>query len=293
MRRSTKLLIAFTVLGFALVMLLTAIYSPQAKEEDLKTATVTLGTYRYELVGTVPKRHGSADIYDIIFKASDGQQYQIARFYKEEAEALSGHTVTIRYLENEGTWVGSHAVAELIEGETVHYTLEDWNRSQRRMMWIVPLLFVLPLLAVLCYVLEDVFGIFGRANRHRRHSRQKAARAEQLAELQNRPRNFPNTTWQTEDGSLTVTVDGEGRATGVIRVPEGEGVRSIPVIFDDTAHTTIRMALCEAGERVGPYIEIWEADYDHPDRFTSKPVKTAYFKKGKTLTVRRRDGEGL
>ena len=46
MRRSTKLLIAFTILGFALVMLLTAIYSPQAKEEDLKTATVTLGAYR-------------------------------------------------------------------------------------------------------------------------------------------------------------------------------------------------------------------------------------------------------
>ena len=293
MRRTTKILIAFTILGCALVMFLTAIYSPQAKEEELKTATVTLGAYRYELVGSVPKHRGSADIYDIIFKASDGQQYQIARFYKEEAEALSGHTVTIRYLENEGTWVGSHAVAELTEGETVHYTLEDWNRSQRRMMWIVPLLFVLPFLAVLCYVLEDVFGIFGRANRHRRHSRQKAARAEQLAELSNRPRNFPNTTWQTEDGKLTVTVDEQGRATGVIRIPEGEGVRSIPVIFDDTAHTTIRMAPLEAGERVGPYIEIWEGDYDYPDRFTAKPVKTAYFKKGKTLTVRRRDGEGL
>lgn len=293
MRRTTKLLIAFTILGCALVMFLTAIYSPQAKEKDLKTATVTLGAYRYELVGSVPKHRGSADIYDIIFKASDGQQYQIARFYKEEAEALSGHTVTIRYLENEGTWVGSHAVAELTEGETVHYTLEDWNRSQRRMMWIVPLLFVLPLLAVLCFVLEDVFGIFGRANRHRRRARQKAARAEQLAELQNRPRNFPNTVWQTEDGKLTFTVDEHGRSTGVIRIPEGEGVRSIPVIFDDTAHTTIRMALCEAGERVGPYIEIWEADYDDPDRFTAKPVKTAYFKKGKTLTVRRKDEEGL
>ena len=293
MRRTTKILIAFTILGCALVMFLTAIYSPQAKEEDLKTATVTLGAYRYELVGSVPKHRGSADIYDIIFKASDGQQYQIARFYKEEAEALSGHTVTIRYLENEGTWVGSHAVAELTEGETVHYTLEEWNRTRRNKVWIMPLLFFPLLLAVLCYVLEDVFGIFGRANRHRRHSHQKAARAEQLAELSNRPRNFPNTTWQTEDGRLTVTVDEQGRATGVIRVPEGEGVRSIPVIFDDTAHTTIRIALCEAGERVGPYIEIWEADYDHPDRFTAKPLKTAYFKKGKTLTVRRKDREGL
>lgn len=293
MRRSTKLLIAFTILGFALVMLLTAIYSPQAKEEDLKTATVTLGTYRYELVGTVPKRHGSADIYDIIFKASDGQQYQIARFYKEEAEALSGHTVTIRYLENEGTWVGSHAVAELTEGETVHYTLEEWNRTRRNKVWIMPLLFFPLLLAVLCYVLEDVFGIFGRANRHRRRARQKAARAEQLAELQNRPRNFPNTTWQTEDGRLTVTVDGQGRATGVIRVPKGEGVCSIPVIFDDAPHTTVRMAPIGSKKGATRHVEIWEADYDAPDRFTAKPVKTTYFKKGKTLTVRRRDGEGL
>ncbi len=293
MRRSTKLLIAFTILGFALVMLLTAIYSPQAKEEDLKTATVTLGTYRYELVGTVPKRHGSADIYDIIFKASDGQQYQIARFYKKEAEALSGHTVTIRYLENEGTWVGSHAVAELTEGEMVHYTLEEWNRTRRNKVWIMPLLFFPLLLAVLCSVLEDVFGIFGRANRHRRHSRQKAARAEQLAKIQNRPRNFPNTTWQTEDGKLTVTVDEQGRATGVIRVQEGEGVRSIAVIFDDAPHTTIRMAPIESKKGATRHVEIWEADYDAPDRFTAKPVKTTYFKKGKTLTVRRRDGEGL
>ena len=292
MRRSTKLLIAFTVLGFALVMLLTAIYSPQAKEEDLKTATVTLGAYRYEVVGHTYRKHGK-DIKDIIFTASDGQQYQIARFYKEEAEALSGHTVTIRYLENEGTWVGSHAVAELTEGDITHYTLEEWNRFQGNMVWLMPLLCFPLLLVVLCYVLEDVFGIFGRTKRHRRRARNKAARAEQLAELQNRPRNFPNTTWQSEDGKLTFTVDEQGRATGVIRVPEGDGTRSIPVIFDDTAHTTIRIALCEAGERGGRYIEIWEGDYDYPDRFTAKPVKTAYFKKGKTLIVRRKDGEGL
>ena len=88
-------------------------------------------------------------------------------------------------------------------------------------------------------------------------------------------------------------MDEQGRATGVIRTPDGEGVRSIHVIFDDTAHTTIRMAPLEVGERVGSYIEIWEADYDAPDRFTAKPVKTTYFKKGKTLTVRRKDEERL
>lgn len=35
-----------------------------------------------------------------------------------------------------------------------------------------------------------------------------------------------------------------------------------------------------------------EADYDSPVEFTAKPKKTTYFKKGRTLTVRRIDGEG-
>lgn len=160
-------------------------------------------------------------------------------------------------------------------------------------MWLIPLMLWAPILLTLVLVIEDLFSVSGRVKRYIRGTRKKNARAEQLAELQNRPRNFPNTTWQTEDGKLIFTVDEEGRATGVIRVPEGEGVRSIPVIFDDTAHTTIRIAPLEAGERVGRYIEIWEADYDCPDRFTAKPLKTTYFKKGKTLTVRRKDGEGL
>ena len=292
MKRSTKLAIAFTILAYLLIMFLTAVYAPQAKETELKTTTVTLGAYRYELVGSVPKRHGSTDIYDIIFTASDGQQYQIARFYKKEAEALTGHTVTIRYLENEGSWVGSHAVVELTEGDITHYTLEKWNDSRRNKALIFPLVFLYPV--ILCgpvYVICEVCGLASRANRRRRHIRKKEAHAEQLAERSNRPRNFPNTTWQTEDGKLTFTVDEQGRATGVIRVPEGDGTRSIPVIFDDTAHTTIRIAPLEAGERVGPYVEIWEGDYDDPDRFTAKPLKTEYFKKGKTLTVRRMDGD--
>jgi hypothetical protein len=144
-----------------------------------------------------------------------------------------------------------------------------------------------PILLTLVLVIEDLFSVSGRVKRYIRGTRKKNARSEQLAELQNRPRNFPNTTWQTEDGKLTFTVDEQGRVTGVIRVPEGDGTRSIPVIFDDTAHTTIRIAPLEAGERVGRYIEIWEGDYDYPDRFTAKPLKTTYFKKGKTITVRR------
>ena len=288
MKRSTKLAIAFTILAYLLIMFLTAIYAPQAKESELKTTTVTLVSYHYEKVGTVPTRH-SRDIYDIIFKASDGQQYQIARFYKKEAEALTGHTVTIRYLENEGSWVGSHAVAELTEGDITHYTLEKWNDSRRNKALIFPLVFLYPVILFgPVYVICEVCGLASRANRRRRHVHKKEAHAEQLAELQNRPRNFPNTTWQTEDGKLTFTVDEQGRATGVIRVPEGDGTRSIPVIFDDTAHTTIRIAPLEAGERVGPYVEIWEGDYDDPDRFTAKPLKTTYFKKGKTIRIERK-----
>lgn len=292
MRRSTKFFIVITVLIAAFLLYLTPIFIPQAKEEELKTATVTLGAYRYEVVGHTFQKHGR-DIKAMIFHASDGQEYQVAMFYKDEAEALTGHTVTIRYVEDGGSYLGTHMIAEMTEGDETHYTLAEWNQFQRRRMWLIPLLLWAPILLTLVLVIEDLFSVSGRVKRYIRGTRKRNARAEQLAELQNRPRNFPNTTWQTEDGKLTVTVDEQGRATGVIRIPEGEGVRSVPVIFDDTAHTTIRIALCEAGERVGPYIEIWEADYDEPDRFTAKPVKTTYFKKGKTLTVRRKDGEGL
>ena len=288
MRRITKLFIVITVLIAAFLLYLTPIFIPQAKEEELKTATVTLGTYRYEVVGFKPRRRGSSDIKAMIFQASDGQQYQIAMFYDDEAEALTGHTVTVRYVEDGGSYLGTHMIADMTEGAETHYTLAEWNQFQRRRMWLIPLMLWMPIMLTLVLVIEDLFSVSGRVKRYIRGTRKKNARAEQLAELQNRPRNLPNTTWQTEDGKLTFTVDEQGRATGVIRVPEGEGVRSIPVIFDDTAHTTIRIAPLEAGERVGRYIEIWEGDYDHPDRFTAKPLKTAYFKKGKTIRIERK-----
>ena len=288
MRRITKLFIVITVLIAAFLLYLTPIFIPQAKEEELKTATVTLGTYRYEAVGFKPRRRGSSDIKAMIFQASDGQQYQIAMFYDDEAEALTGHTVTVRYVEDGGSYLGTHMIADMTEGEETHYTLAEWNQFQRRRMWLIPLMLWAPILLTLVLVIEDLFSVSGRVKRYIRGTRKKNARAEQLAELQNRPRNLPNTTWQTEDGKLIFTVDEQGRATGVIRVPEGDGTRSIPVIFDDTAHTTIRIAPLEAGERVGRYIEIWEGDYDHPDRFTAKPLKTAYFKKGKTIRIERK-----
>jgi hypothetical protein len=291
-RRITKLFIIITVLIAAFLLYLTPIFIPQAKEEELKTATLTLGTYRYEVVGFVPTKRGK-NVKAMIFQASDGREYQVAIFYKDEAEALSGHTVTVRYVEDGGSYLGTHMIVDMAEGEQTHYTLEEWNAFQRQRMWLIPLLIWALPLVTLCYVIEDLFSVSGRIRRALRRTRRKNARAKQLDNLPNRPRNFPNTVWQTEDGRLTVNVDEQGRTAGVIRVPEGEGVRSIPVIFDDTAHTTVRIALCEEGERVGRYIEIWEADYDDPDRFTAKPVKTAYFKKGKTLTVRRKDGEGL
>ena len=115
MRRITKLFIVITVLIAAFLLYLTPIFIPQAKEEELKTATVTLGAYRYERVGSVPKHRGSADIYDIIFKASDGQEYQVAMFYKDEAEALTGHTVTIRYVEDGGSYLGTHMIVDMTE----------------------------------------------------------------------------------------------------------------------------------------------------------------------------------
>ena len=289
MKRTTKLAIALTVLAYLLILCLTAIYQPMVKESDLKTTTVTLVSYRYEVVGSVPKRHGSADIHDIIFTASDGELYQIARFYKKEAESLVGHTVTLRYVEGAGSWGDSHAVAELTEGDTVHYTLEKWNDSRRNNALIFPLVFLYPV--IWCgpvYVIYEVCGLASRAARRRRHLRKKEAHAEQLAELSNRPRNFPCTTWQSTDERLTLTVDADGHITGIIRVPDGDTAKSVPVTVDDAAHTTLRMALCEGGERVGRFIEIWEADYDAPDHFTAKPIKTVYFKRNKTIRIERK-----
>ena len=85
-------------------------------------------------------------------------------------------------------------------------------------------------------------------------------------------------------------MDEDGGITGVIGVldKDGDVMSSVSVSFDDTAHTTIRIAPLEAGERVGRYVEIWEGDYDDPDRFTAKPLKTTYFKKGKTIRIERK-----
>ena len=289
MKRTTKLAIAFTVLAYLLILCLTAIYQPMVKESDLTTTTVTLISYRYEVVGSVPKHRGSADIKDIIFTASDGELYQLARFYKKESESLVGHTVTLRYVEGEGSWGNSHAVAELTEGDTVHYTLEEWNSFRRNKALLLPLVFLWPVALVgPMYLIIEVCSLSSRAARRRRHIRKKEAHAEQLAELSNRPRNFPCTTWQSTDGRLTLTVDADGHITGIIRIPDGDTAKSVPVTVDDAAHTTLRMALCEGGERVGGFVEIWETDYDAPDCFTAKPIKTVYFKRNKTIRIERK-----
>lgn len=290
MRRSTKLLIAGTLLVSVILGIIGFVGFPQAKESELKTATVTLGDFRFEVVGSTPTRYHSR-IKVMIFTASDGEQYQIAMFYKDKAEELTGHTVTFRYIEDGGDWSDTHMIVELTEGDTTHYTLERWNQSQRSRAWSLLLLMNVFPFVPLAFVIEDLIGIFGRAKRHRRYARKKDAHTEQLDNLKNRPHNFPNTVWQTPDGRLTLAVDSEGRITGIIRAFDGDTVKSVTVAVDDTAHTTIRMALYEAGMRVGTYIEIWEVDYDHPDRFIAKPKKTTYFKKGKTVTVRCVDGE--
>ena len=295
MRRSTILLVVFTLLAAVILWVIGFVGYPRAKESELKTATVTLGDFRYEQVASLPKRHGSIKIKAMIFTASDGGQYQVAAFYDNEAEALSGHTVTVRYIEEGGDWVDTHMIVELTEGDNTHYTLERWNESQRSRAWSMLLWLNIFPLVPLAFVIEDLFGIFGRAKRYRRYVRKKNAHAEQLAELSNRPRNFPDSVWQSADKRLTLTVDAEGHVTGRIGVLDRDGdvLSSVSVTVDDTAHTTLRMALCRDGERVGKFVEIWEADYDDPDCFTAKPLKTTYFKKGKTLTVRRKDREGL
>lgn len=293
MKAKNKLIIFFTILAGFVMVFITVIAHPTVKEENVKSTTVTLGSYRYVEVGSVPRRHGSTSIYGMIFYASDGNQYQVAMFYKDEAEALVGRTVSIRYEEESQDWqsfLGARMIVELSEENIVHYTLEEVNQRQTgRLKWIPLIWGMLAFFPVLLVILDETDKI-PMAIRHRRHSRKKEAHAKQLDSLKNRPRNFPNSQWQTEDGALTLSVDANGHTTGIILLSDDDTAKSIPIIFNDAAHTTIRMAACVAGKKKGTYIEVWEADYHSPNEFTATPQKTTYFKKGKTVTVRRTDG---
>ena len=286
--------VVVTVLVGTLLAMVLWLLFPTWHADELEHTTVTLQNCRYETVGFVPKKHGSGDIDALIFTASDREQYQIAMFHKKEGEALKGKTVEIGYKENGSSYDGAHMIVELtVDGESV-YDLTDWNAFQKNrravLFWVwlgVTVLVNLPLIL-------DILEYGGIVKRRRRHHRNRKAREEQIRNLDNRPRNFPNTVWKTEDGTLTLTVSPDGIVTGTVRIPDGATVKSIPILFDDTAHTTVRIAKLSwrgSGKKHAGYVEIWEADYDSPVEFTAKPKKTTYFKKGKALTVRRTGGE--
>lgn len=286
--------VVVTVLVGALLAIVLWLLFPTWHADELEHTTVTLQNCRYETVGFIPKKHGSGDIDALIFTASDREQYQIAMFHKKEGKALKGKTVEIGYKENGSSYDGAHMIVELtVDGESV-YDLTDWNAFQKNrravLFWVwfgFTVLVNLPLIL-------DILEYGGIVKRRRRHRRNRKAREEQIRNLDNRPRNFPNTVWQTEDGTLTLTVSPDGIVTGTVRIPDGDTVKSIPILFDDTAHTTVRIAKLSrrgSGKKHAAYVEIWEADYDSPVEFTAKPKKTTYFKKGKTLTVRRTGGE--
>ena len=291
MRTKNKLIIFFTILAGLVMVVITTLAHPTVKEENVNSTTVTLGSYRYVDVGFVPTgRHGSTTIYAMVFQASDGHQYQVAMFYKDEAEALAGRTVSIRYEEKSEdwqSWQGARMIVELSEEDTVHYTLEEVNQRQKDRLKFVPVIWGLLAFFPIVLVILDETDIVSFAIRHRRHRRRKEAHEKQLDNLQNRPRNFPNSQWQTEDGTLTLTVDGQGRTTGIIRLTDEHGGKTIPVIFEDNAHTIARMAVSVKGKKRGSYIEIWEADNHSPDEFFAKPKKTTYFKKGKRVTLQK------
>lgn len=286
--------VVVTVLVGALLAIVLWLLFPTWHADELEHTTVTLQNCRYETVGFIPKKHGSGDIDALIFTASDREQYQIAMFHKKEGKAHKGKTVEIGYKENGSSYDGAHMIVELtVDGESV-YDLTDWNAFQKNrravLFWVwfgFTVLVNLPLIL-------DILEYGGIVKRRRRHRRNRKAREEQIRNLDNRPRNFPNTVWQTEDGTLTLTVSPDGIVTGTVRIPDGDTVKSIPILFDDTAHTTVRIAKLSrrgSGKKHAAYVEIWEADYDSPVEFTAKPKKTTYFKKGKTLTVRRTGGE--
>lgn len=283
--------IVFLLIGAALATCLYFIF-PIHDTEDLEYTTVTLRSFRYESVGFIPKKHGSGDIKALIYTASDGEEYQIIMPYKKEAEEWKGQTVELGFVREGSSYVGAHMAVELAIEGIPQYTLKDWNSFQENrravLFWVWFGVSVLFFMIPSALELLECFGIIRRRRRHRKN---RAARLAQIQHLENRPHNFPDTVWATEDGSLTLTVSSEGVVTGTICHRKGEAVTSVPVLFDDAAHTTIRMAEIRGGKPKTPYIEIWEAEYHSPDEFDAKPQKTTYFKKGKTVTLHRTDGE--
>ncbi len=293
MKEKIILRVAVTLLVGVLVATGLWLIFPTWEASEVSHTTVTLYNYRYETVGFIPKKHGSGDIDALIYTASDREEYQIAMFHKKEGKDLKGKTVEIGYILNGSSYDGAHMIVELtVDGEAA-YTLADCNEFQENrravLFWVW---FGFTVLVNLTLIL-DILEYLGIVKRRRRNRRNRKAHEEQIRNLENRPRNFPNTVWQTEEGALTLTVASDGSITGIIRIPDGETVKSIPVIFDDTAHTTVRISERVPGKKHTSYIEIWEADYESPDEFTAKPKKTTYFKKGKTVTVRRMGGETI
>lgn len=260
---------------------------PTWEAKELDHTTVTLHTCRYETVGFIPRGHGNGDVKALIYTASDGEEYQIAMFHKKEGKELEGQTVRIGYKENGSSYDGAHMIVELTVGEDTAYTLTDWNDFQRNRRAIIFWLWLgITVLANLPLII-DILSYFGIVKRRRRYRRNRKAHEAKLQNLQNRPRNFPDSVWRTEDGKMILTVNRDGTVTGEVRIAEGEGDRTVPISFDDTAHTTIRIAETTAGKKAAPYAEVWEADYHSPHAFTAKPRKTTYFKKGKTVTLHR------
>lgn len=104
--------------------------------------------------------------------------------------------------------------------------------------------------------------------------------------LGNRPMDQPNTIWVSKDGTVTIEVDENKRATGYFII---DGKRTD---FYLTARAvTIEVYSIDVLEMTGLHpddqYEEWAADFTYGDHFTVKVSKTTFFKVGQKITFYR------
>lgn len=104
----------------------------------------------------------------------------------------------------------------------------------------------------------------------------------------NRPCDQPGSTWRSEDGSISFTVEenGTGDGIGVMNIDDQE----IDIIFGRGVTTDIYIYYADS--RIGntltePNFEYWVGDFRKSDAFTITVMNTTYYSEGQTIAFYR------
>lgn len=100
-----------------------------------------------------------------------------------------------------------------------------------------------------------------------------------------KPHKFPNTTWETTDGTVRFAVGDDHRCIGTIAVDGNHR----EVIFEYGMELNRSMYIMDYAEWVESggqrnYLERWECYYESEKKFTAVVAESTYFEKGQKFT---------